>query len=163
MKKVAVVRLALLAVLLAAWLGWLGYLAATASRPVVVSRAQLLAADLVVLARVDDPEKAVVVEEVVFCRRGKRPAEGETLPVAGLGQCKRLPRGNERLDDVPPDWSGAGAYLVPLTLDSQTGAYAVTETPVKPASPGFDAFPGGPRRIYPATDETRAQLRQAFP
>ena len=45
MRRLAVVRLAVAAALFAGWVGWLTYLAATASRPVVLSRPQVLAAE----------------------------------------------------------------------------------------------------------------------
>ena len=63
------VRLAVAAAALAGWFGYMAYLAATTSRPVVVSRPQMLVADVCVVARVDDPGGPAVVEEVLFARR----------------------------------------------------------------------------------------------
>ena len=139
MKKIAIIRLAVAAVLFAGWIGWLVYLAATASRPVVLSRPQVLAADVVVIAEVEDPKKPVVVKEV---RTPKAPLmKDEKLSVAGLDES---------------DWKGPGLYILPLSgVAGQPGRYAVA--PIPP-SPGYDK--SGPPRVYPATEETLTQLRQ---
>jgi hypothetical protein len=59
-------------------------------------------------------------------------------------------------DDVPPpDWSGAGPYLLPLKrVPGQPGHYEVAAIP---ASPGFEALV---YRVYPGTEEVLAQYRK---
>src|SRR5437870_5516115 len=115
MKRFAVLRLVLASVLFAGWIGWLVYLAATKSRPIVLSRPQLLVSDLDVIAQVDDPTQKVVIEEV-YAWRGQEdpPAVGATLDVANLDKCHRVPRDDESDNDVPRDWRGPGLYILPL-------------------------------------------------
>ena len=158
MKRFAVLRLVLASLLFAGWIGWLVYLAKTKSRPVVLSRPQLLVSDLDVIARVDDPGKKVVVEEVYAWHGKDAPlAKGDTVEVDKLGECRRLPNDDEAAADVPPDWKGPGLYILPLRKKLD-GGYEVAPIP---ASPGFTLSPRDPepRRIYPLTDETLAQLR----
>src|SRR5947208_6269522 len=109
MKRWAVVRLVVASVLFAGWIGWLVYLAMTQSQPIVLSRPQLLVSDLDVIARVDDPGKKVVVEEV-YAWHGKKPSitEGDSIDVGNLDRCRRLPHDNEADADVPLDWKGPG-------------------------------------------------------
>ncbi len=127
------------------WIGWLGYLAATASRPVVVSRPQLLASNLDVVARVDALDKPVQVKEVLWSEApDAKPLEGQTIPVGNLAKCK-------------DDWKGPGDYLLPLVREAKAGeeTYQVARPPAH--SPGID--PARPPHVYPATPETRAQQR----
>src|SRR5262245_26736807 len=153
MKKLAVVRLVVAATLFAGWIGWLVYLAAAKSRPVVLSRPQLLISDLDVIAQVDDPNEKVIVKEVYAWRQeGDPPTVGTALKVSNLDKCRRLPRDNENADAIPPDWQGPGLYILPLR--EVNGHYEVA--PIPP-SPGFSPAPiPGPPRIYLLTAETRA-------
>jgi hypothetical protein len=157
MKRFAVLRLVLASVLFAGWIGWLVYLAKFKSKPIVLSRPQLLVSDLDVIAQVDDPKEKKVVVKEVYAWRGQDapPAVGTTLDVDKLADCRRLPHDNEAAADVPPDWKGPGLYLLPLKYNKDTGSYEVVRIP---ESPGFSPVPGPPR-IYPANDETLAQLR----
>jgi len=156
MKKLAVVRLVVAATLFAGWIGWLVYLAATQRNPVVLSRPQLLISDLDVIAQVDDPKEKVVVKEVYAWRQnGDPPTVGTALEIANLDKCRRFPRDNEKADAVPPDWQGPGLYILPLRKVDEHYEVALI-----PPSPGFSpALIPGPPRIYPLTDETRAQLK----
>ncbi len=139
-------RVAVPAALYLGWLGWLLYLALTASRPVVVSRPQLLASTLDVIAEVraadGRPDARVTVREVHY-----PPSEsglaGQTLTVTNLADM-----GSE------DGWAGPGAYILPLVKDGD--AYRVA-TPAP--SPGFPpTSPHARPRIYPATPETLHQL-----
>lgn len=154
MKRFAVLRLVLASVLFAGWIGWLVYLAATKSRPIVLSRPQLLVSDLDVIAQVDNPAKKVIVKEVYAWRdKEAPPAVNDTLDVVDLDKCHRVPHDGEADDDVPRDWQGPGLYILPLRKVG--GHYEVV--PIPP-SPGFPFF-RGPRRIYPLTNETHADLK----
>jgi hypothetical protein len=139
--RFAVVRFIVAVGLFLGWVGWLAYLAATTHHPVVLSRPQLLAADVVVIAKIDDPTKEVTITEVAFSRLRQKQFE-ETITVANLAQC----------DDAYA-FARPGLYVVPLHLDA-LDRWLVQSVP---ASPGFDR---APPRIYPATDEIRAQLER---
>src|SRR5262249_13154934 len=133
---------------------WLVYLAMTQSRPIVLSRPQLLVSDLDVIARVDDPAKKAVVEEVYAWHGKKAPlAEGDRIDVDNLDRCRRLPHDNDVDADVQLDWKGPGRYILPLHKKAN-GSYEVVAIP---PSPGFSSLPRP--RIYPVTDETLAQLK----
>jgi hypothetical protein len=136
--RFAVVRFIVAVGLFLGWVGWLAYLAATARHPVVLSRPQLLAADAVVIADIDDPTNDFTVAEIVFPR--DLPKFKDPIRVVNLGQCDRAFA-----------FAGPGSYILPLHKD-ELGNLLVEPVP---ASPGFD---GGPPRIYPLTAETRAQL-----
>jgi hypothetical protein len=141
-----------LAVLFLSWIGYLAVLAYTSRHTVVLSRQQLLAADLVVVAQVESLEKPVTVSEVVW------PKTPETEVFVGAN----LPLANLKAGQA--DWAGPGLYLVPLVA-KKTGAEAKFEVALpSPRMPGYDPdFDQGrksthPPRIYPATPETRAQV-----
>ena len=65
-RRYAIVCLAVSAFLFFAWIGVLTYLALTTSKPVVLSRPQMLASDLDVVAQVDSLEAPVSVVEVRY-------------------------------------------------------------------------------------------------
>ncbi len=134
------VLLLAVAVLFVGWIGYLAYLALTTRNPIVLSRPQLLAADVVVLGRVDALDGPVVVEKVVRAAKPEQaPAEGKPVEIRNLSECK-------------DDWGGAGRYLLPLTAEPGGKGYRVTAIP---RSPGY--FGGSPR-IYRATPRTEAQI-----
>jgi hypothetical protein len=147
-------RLALAAVLFVAWIGYLAVLAWTTSRPVVLSRPQFLVANLYVIAELPGSD---------------RPAADVTVREAGgpgVDRDKVKPGGRVKVINLPEvgpaqGWHGAGEYILPLSK-RQDGTFQVT--PIPP-SPGFAADAGRAERlrIYPATRETRAQLRQLEP
>src|SRR5437016_3359018 len=106
------------AVLFAAWIGWLAYLAFTTTRPIVLSRPQFLAAQVDVIARVE--EKAgrpdpVVKDVVVSWARDQagRPLEGQTLTIANLAQVTEK-----------EGWLGPETYILPLIKEDNTYALA---------------------------------------
>jgi hypothetical protein len=135
--------LAIAAVLFFGWVTFLAYLAVGHYRnPVVLSRPQVLVCNLVVIGQVDGPETpSVKVLEVPYAvPADAAPARDSVLEVDNLKDCA--------------GWAGAGRYILPLSLGPGGKKYAVTAIPRSPD------YPGGPPRIYPATAETEAQLRQ---
>ena len=164
-----VARFIAASLLFAGWIGWLIFLAVTSRKPVVLSRPQLLVSEIDVLAEVDALDKPVNIKEVLFARiKDEDVKPGATLTIANLRDCKRLPRGQERWDAVPLDWTGPGVYLLPLqTTDGHT--YGVTTTPSSPGYPPRDldetgrpdADRGkGTPRIYPLNEELLRQYRE---
>jgi hypothetical protein len=126
------------------WIAFLAYQALAGRDPLVLSRPQLLVADLVVTARVDDLGEgpvAVTVREVHYAAAGA-PAPDSVIEVEGLAACRK-------------DWAGPGLYILPLSA-ARGGRYRVTPTP---RSPGYGAEQP---RIYPATPGSEAQLRQVL-
>ncbi len=87
--KRARVRLAVTASLFLAWIGYLVYLAATATRPVVLSRPQFLAADLYVIAELRDgaavPDPTVVAERVGLLGLAPQAAFPVSVPWQHVG------------------------------------------------------------------------------
>lgn len=162
--------LALTALLFAVWIGWLAFL--VVRRPVVLAHAPFLVADLNVVASVrelNDRDPVVTVKEVVWARdpQQAKGLAGKDVRVTNLSRCRQ-------------DWRGPGDYVMPLLRTGEDAfevadATGLTEEAKKKdiedhdllpsLSPGYD--PVGedgktvrPPHIYPATPETRAQLRQ---
>ncbi len=154
-------RLVLVAGLFVGWLGYLGYLVATRPRfddgwPLVLSRPQVLASDLDVIAELPEPgqsdEVEVTIVKVLYPRNSSLK-EGDTIRVSHLGECHPLPRGKRK---PPSDWSGAGRYLLPLeAVPGKTGHYSVAAIPPSPGFEYSEAY-----RIYPATPEIEAQYEE---
>ena len=139
-------RLILAAGLFIAWIGWLTYLAATATRPVVLSRPQFLVSELDVIAQVSQgahgPEREVTVEEVHRPAQENEELKGKKITVLNLDSIE------ER-----DGYSGPGPYILPLKkTDADT--FVVVSPPM---SPGFEPMKPRPR-IYRATPETLQQL-----
>jgi hypothetical protein len=146
-------RLVLAASLFIAWIGWLVYLVVQSRNPVIVSRPQVLVADMIVAAELtgdaNGPEAKVKVAEVLW-PAGVTPGKGEEIEVIFLTDCKTRNHG----------WNGAGPYL--LALKKKDTVYAVQEIP---ASPGYPS--GAPEtrekfpryRIYRATEDAVRQMR----
>ena len=137
------IRLILAALAFTAWIGWLAYLAATASRPTVLSRPQILLAPYDVLAEVkagsDGPAPNVTVREVYWPTADPEKLQGRLITVHDL------PR---TADD---GWKGPGLYLLPLTrVDDQT--YQVVAVP---PSPGYKQ---SQHLIYPITEQNKRQV-----
>jgi hypothetical protein len=59
---------------------------------------------------------------------------------------------------VPLDWTGPGAYILPVELTADEKGYAVIRVPPSPGypPPGFER---GPPRIYRATDDVMREYR----
>src|SRR5437763_454823 len=75
--------------------------------PLVLSRPQFLAAQLVVIAEVKSVEEPVKVVEVLFPANGAEIQTGDLLKVVNLADCRAA-----RFE--APDFSGPGLYLLPL-------------------------------------------------
>src|SRR5262249_36738152 len=145
--KRRLILVVLLAVAFLSWIGYLAVLAFTSRQTVVVSRAQLLAADLDVVAEIESLDKAIVVREVVWPRKPETEAlAGRTLTVTNLkaGQA---------------DWAGPGRYILPLVV-KKSGEEERYEVAVPgQRMPGYDpALDQGRKstrlpRIYPAAPE----------
>lgn len=126
------------------WLGYLAFLAMTESRPTVLSRPQLLVADLVVAAEVTERTTTQVdVREVV-----RQPLAGSALnaghlKVTNLSECS--------------GWEQPGLYLVPLLRSATPDGNVTFAVPPIPRSPGFS---GERPRIYHWTVEVREQFNQ---
>jgi hypothetical protein len=133
--------LAATALMFAGWLFWLAYLAATASRPIVLSRPQLLVSTLVVVAEIHEkdgrPDPRVVISQIPWLRQGKEKRVGEEIKVTNLTDCD--------------NWRGPGHYILFLVPDGLDWRVATI-----PPSPGYDF--GGRPRIYASSPETLAQL-----
>jgi len=140
MNKRRVWLLAVAAGLFAAWIGYLAYLALmTVGHPtIVLARPQFLIADVWVIAEVKDLDQPITIDEVVYPEQAKELAKGAEIKLSNLSECKDY-------------WAGPGRYILPLSR-SDKGEYGVTLVPHGP--------PALPPRIYPDTEETRAQLNQ---
>jgi hypothetical protein len=152
--------LALSAALFLAWVGYLGFLVATTHHPVVLSRPQLLVADLDVVARVDDPDGPVAVVSVPWAGPGQpSPPEGTSIRVTNLKQCL-VDREETREDALPK-----GVYLLPLRRAGDD--FEVAPTAASPGYPPHDPIlprsKEGPPRIYRATPTVLEQLKQIHP
>jgi hypothetical protein len=140
-------RLVVAALLFGAWMGWLAYLAATATRPVVLSRPQFLVATHYVVARLaadgSRPASSVHILEVHWPKEGDHWKDKELI-IPNLPRCA--------------GWQGPGDYILPLIKTE--GGYEVAQIP---PSPGYFASRAGPPeswRIYPRTPETTRQLQK---
>jgi hypothetical protein len=161
--RVAVVRFVVAALLFAGWIGFLGYLALTKSKPVVLSRPQLLISETDVIAEVDSLDKPVLVKEVLFSQLEKSIEPGDKIQVSNLSACRRPLRKGETVLDVPGDWTGPGQYLLPLRKVKNNNPTPQYEVIVIPSSPGFGGHELPTPRIYPANDETLREYRQIKP
>ena len=149
MKRPSVALLAAAAGLFAAWIGYLAFLALTASHPVVLSRPQLLVADLYVTARLSakegKPAPEVTIDKTLWTRDEKDALpSGTQVTVANLADC-----GAEQ------GWQGEGVYVLPLVKSEAKDRYRVAQIPL---SPGFAPDTAHRLRIYPATDEVLRQV-----
>ena len=156
--KPVVVRFALVAVLFAGMMIYQAYLAMTVSEPIIVSRSQLLTADVIVVVDLKQaPKKGeslkAKVKEVLLLK-------------GGLPSHLTLKKDEEVSLMMPDDeihgWKEAGTYLFPIRSVSETWALA----PVPP-SPGYPDVKRPPKttyvlprtyRIYRDTPDVRAQL-----
>ena len=137
-------RRVFLALAVALFAGWMIYLLQLALRhqdSIVVSRPQIQAAEIIVVARVEDPEKGTAeVEEVLEPTneyKGPPLERGKSITVRNLGKCVGLQPGSR-------------TYILPLEANGD-GDFSVVPIP---RSPGYT---GGPPRIYLDGAETRQQ------
>ncbi len=167
--KPAVGRLVLTASLFLCWIGYLYYLWQTSlffrpsGEPLVVSVPQVLSADAVVEAEIAGLGDPVTVKAVLWPAENSPVQVGDTFTLSNLNDCRRL---QTRASGPPPsDFTGPGVYLVPVHLKKdepfvrrlfQPLDVEVAKTPPSPAY----LLENGPPRIYPAIDQTRAQLQR---
>src|SRR5262245_50028002 len=114
------VRLAVCALLFLGWIGWLVYLSATTTRPVVLSRPQLLAADLYVIADLQQGREPRLPAEL--------PAQLSAAPAAGFPVA--VPWGLVGQSARPPK---AGAHSEPARVNAPAASVKIREV-VWPAS-----------------------------
>jgi hypothetical protein len=147
------IRLIVTLALFAGWLAWLAVAVYQArhdpNRVPVVSRAQLLAANVLVVAEVRmDPEDGLPASMATVAQviRGNSISTDQPIPVLNLKSS--LPSGAEH-------FPGAGTYLLPLYFDGST--YRIAGLPL---SPGYEQPASGARpRIYPWNSRVEEQLR----
>jgi hypothetical protein len=164
--KPAVFRLVLASALFAGWIGYLGYQVwyrpvRENGQPLVLSRPQILASELDVIATVPDKSGHEVTIVSVLYPSDSILTPGTTIQVTNIGDCAPVPMGGD--SPLPPaDWSGPGDYLLPLRALPEKNKYEVV--PIPP-SPGFylSRIDEPPPRLYPDTAQTRAQYHQIKP
>jgi hypothetical protein len=143
--KVARIRLVIAAVLMLGWLGYLGYLALWHSKPIVVSRSQLLNATHYVKAEVttDAANKPVSPVQVIESFGGNRIAD-KTIELTNIADV--------RLPDQKP--LTAGTYFFPL-VSAGPGRYRVVSA--------FSSDSQVKLIAYPWTAEVEGQVRELVP
>ncbi|MGL4554760.1 MAG: hypothetical protein ACRC33_26640 [Gemmataceae bacterium] len=144
------------------YLGWLAYLGwMVQGRPIqapgyalVLSRPQILASPLDVIAELPGKDGKAKVVEVLYPAEGAAVKPGDEIDVLSIDECRPVSFG--RGTPPPDDWAGPGRYLVPLRpAAGMKGKYEVS--PIPP-SPGFGVRVfGQPVRIYRDSAEVRAQ------
>ena len=146
------IRLVVAAALFLGWLGYLGYAVSRKGTVQIVSRAQLTAASVLVVAKIESspdgtPSSLATVVQVLGDPTDKPsgaievlnlPSAATPLPVVGESR-------------VPP----AGEYLIPLVKAGEK-AYRIAGLP---KSPGLEAVTPDRPLVYPWADDVRAQLR----
>jgi hypothetical protein len=158
--KPAAVRLAIAAALFIGWIGYLGYLVVATRGAVVLSRPQILAADVVVVGTVEEDRKSVWVQDVLWPDSMKESLRDQTIAVDDLDK-------SQTWEGSPP-WVGSAwkwkpgevkerdVFLLPLTGPSRTGdgerlKFHVTAIPL---SPGFDGVVREPGTGKPIDADT---------
>src|SRR5205814_5383415 len=119
-----------------------------AGTALVLSRPQILVSDFDIIGEVKGTDQPVKVVTVLY-PEAEKGLEGQEIKVANLDLCKPLPRPEEKAEDVKPDYSGPGLYLLPLRKPGDGQDYAVTPTPGSPGYPPPRGEGVGPPRIYP--------------
>jgi hypothetical protein len=137
------IALAIFTLLFVGWMIWLGTQAILHRKPVVVSRAQLLSAECVVVAEVtaqsDGKPSPTVHVKTILGQNANCPAAGQAIQIANLAETQ--------------GFGVAGTYALPLV--KRGSVYAVADMPL---DPGFSTFPPLPPSIYPWTAEVENQF-----
>ena len=141
------IRLAVAALAFAGWLTWLALAVWQKDAPDKVSRAQLTAADALLVAEVTAGEDGLPQAKVKVVQRlaGTGPKVGDDITVANLPSAVVPGKG----------FQGAGQYLLPLT-GGDLGLYRVAGLP---RSPGYEETNPKLPSIYPWTADVQAQLK----
>jgi hypothetical protein len=154
--KPALLRLILIAVLFIGWIGYLAFLAFVAERnPVVLSKPQVLSADLDVIALIQG-DKAVV-EKVLYPPGQEKEWEHKTIPVVHLNECEWGTVVGGKW--APHEVESGQRYLLPVRV--LLGTKDAPDEPrfevvPIPSSTGYGGI--GLLRVYPADAETLAQF-----
>jgi hypothetical protein len=146
-------------VLYGCWLGYLSWM--VAKRPIqapgyalVLSRPQLLASPIDIIASIPDRNGKAKVVEVLYPTENAPVKPGDEITLRFVDECR--PLAVTRNATPPDDWEGAGNYLVPMR--ASPGVQGEYEVMAIPTSPGFRApMLNPPVRIYRDSPETRAQ------
>jgi hypothetical protein len=152
-------RIGLAAALLlyAGWTGWLIYQSATSTSTIVVSRPQIFMAPIVVEASVPEGSNEREVQ-VTHVYRGQ-----EMLGIpANQSEPKNLKVTVTNFGEAR-GWRGPGKYILPLQKADVVGDKL--ELVPLPPSPGFPPLKHPERvnpAIYPVTESTREQVREAL-
>lgn len=112
------------------WVGTLAWLAITQANPVTLNRDQVLRAELVVSARIDDIERGA-------CTVEQQWGDDEPLSSISVANLRQTAAENGR------------AYILPLQ-HSRSDGFDVVEA----------HLPTRPFLVYPATDDALRQLQQ---
>lgn len=131
------------------WTAWLGYQALTTADPVVVSRPQIMVAPVVVEATIEEDRANPRTASIVRIYRGH--------DVLGLPPEADAPK-NLRIKVRGVEEVSAGSFIMALRETENPGEFAVVPLP---RSPGF-ASGGRQAPVYPATESTRLQAREAL-
>jgi hypothetical protein len=142
-------RFGLALALFLGWLGWLGYLVARQSREQPVSRPQILAAEYLIVGRVE------------------AGPDGAPSVLVKVEQVYASPAGGGVPDKITTDLSdalgfrGSGSYLLPLSPEKGQPVFRVTPIP---RSPGYDPrLPQSRPYVYRWGPDVEAQLREVRP
>lgn len=144
--KATRIRLILATAAFAGWLGFLGYLALGQSKPIVLSRSQLLVATHVVKVEValegdGKPPRKVIVKESF----GKQPIAEAEITIDNIKEA-RLPGGKPL--------AMGGTYLLPLERIGLTNYRLVGSPSGQSQEPAGRLF-----TVYPWNPEVERQLR----
>lgn len=141
-------RLACAALLFVGWLAWLAAAVWQKDNPDKVSRAQLTAAEAVVVAEVTAAEDGLPQPKakVVIRLSATGPAAGTEILVPNLPSAVVPGKG----------FPGAGRYLLALA-GGDLGVFRVAGLP---RSPGYEETSPKLPTVYPWTPEVQAQLRK---
>jgi hypothetical protein len=149
------VALAVTATVFILWIAYLAFLAYTAGHPIVLSRPQILASNLLVIAQLSGdqhPETTATVLEIPWAdNRAAQPQPKARVTVSNLDQVYAADANHPK-----GCWRGPGEYLLPLTA---AGKNTFRVTPIPP-SPGYSQAEADRLRIYPVTPSTREELQQ---
>ena len=144
----AKVRLIVAAILFFGWIGWLGYLAINFSRPVVVSRSQMMLATQIIRVK-------ITIENGV-------PTQCESQLLLGINaqNDRQIPSDTVPVEDIKDallpnqkPLTESGTYLVPVRQIAQS--YRVVSPPNSPEREGMRNRP----IVYPDRPDVEARMR----
>lgn len=138
-------RIGVAAALFIGWILYLFYLVAITRDPIILSRPQILVADVCVIAKLQEddgrPVAKVFVTRVLGSAEDAKALDGQSLTLDDLAFLKQS-----------NGWAGAGEYLLPLTR-RHTGKetdYVLTAIPpmpgFRPTTVAVEMIAAGPKR-----------------